>query len=76
MLKLAQQSRQPHNQHKLNSTGTGAGVAKMQYPGLQVLADKMRARLTNTNCEIDQDIFERFYKHLLPVTFLDWMCKP
>lgn len=76
MFELPNQSLQPHNQHKPNSPGVGAGYAEMQHPGFQVLADKMYARLTHANCKIDRDIFERFCERMLPVTFSDWMSNP
>lgn len=72
MLKLPQQTYQSHNQHKPGSCAAGSGIAKMQHPGLQLLASKMQSRLTNTNCEIEHDIVERFCERILPVTFLSW----
>lgn len=76
MLELAQQSRQPHNQHKPNSSRIGAGLEESHHPRLQMLVDKMHARLANAKDEIDRDIFERFCERMLPVTFLDWMRTP
>ncbi|CAG0938242.1 hypothetical protein GALLN_00182 [Gallionellaceae bacterium] len=76
MLEMDQQSRQPLNLHKPNTTGIGTGTKEMQHPRFQRLVNKMYARLTNADSEIDQEIFERFCERMLPVTFLNWMCKP
>lgn len=73
MLELAQQSRQP--------PGADAGKIDMsfktaQHSRYQVLTDKTLARLANAERGIDREVLEVFCKRVLPVTFLDWMCKP
>jgi hypothetical protein len=76
MLELIQQSRQPLNLHKPNTTGIGAGLEEAQHPRFQRLVDKMYARLSNAKGEIDRDVFERFCERMLPVTFLNWTRNP
>lgn len=76
MLELAPQPQQPHNRHNLNATGIGARFEEVHRPRFQRVADKMQARFMNASCETDHDIVKRFCERMLPITFLDWMCKP
>lgn len=72
MLELPQRSQQMHNhQAKLL-----LDPIETQHSGFQSLANKMHARLTNANHEIDQVVFETFCKRVLAVTYQNWMCKP
>ncbi len=73
MLNLIQQDRQPHNS---SLTRIGAGFEDAQRQRIQMIAEKMGARLNSAHVEIERDIFNRFCERLLPVTFRDWMCKP
>lgn len=73
---MLEQAQQSHNQHKPDPTGIYAAFEDPQHPRLQKLAKKMQERVLNASCEIDHDIIERFFERMLPVTFLNWMCKP
>lgn len=73
MSNMVQQDRQPHNP---SLARIGAGLEDAQRQRIQVIAEKMGARLNSAHVEIERDIINRFCEHLLPVTFRDWMCKP
>ena len=73
MANLIQQDRQPHNP---GLARIGAGLEDAQRQRIQMIAEKMGARLNSTHAEIERGIFNCFCERLLPATFRDWMCKP
>lgn len=75
MLELTRPSQQTHNQHNPRAELV-RNFKETQHARFQVLADKMRARMANDHCEIDQDVSEIFFKRVLAVTYQNWMCKP
>ena len=73
MSNLVQQDRQPHNP---SLARIGAGFEGAQRQRIQMVAEKMDARLNSAHAGIERDIISRFCERLLPVTFREWMCKP
>lgn len=72
MLELNQQL---HNRQKTSTERIGTEFEERRHPRFQKIINKMHARLTHANSEIDRDIFELFCQRMLPVTFHDWTCK-
>ena len=63
------------SQH-IDKAGVNQVIAKFndkQYSRYQTLAEKIGARLHSNKAGSDFEMIEKFYYHLLPVTYREWM---
>ena len=68
-------NRLPQHGNKTKSDRLRAEFDNNQHSSYRTVGEKIHVCLQNRNDEFSPDMIEKFYFHLLPVTYRDWMCK-